>query len=138
MPILYTTGPNMLHYWPTSYAPLDLENEPHLSAAHPLDSNPTCRCLFAYDRFRDRIMFPIRDSRGRCLGFGGRVLGNDEPKYLNSPETALYHKSRELYGLYLARQRSGRLDNIIVGEGDMDVVARAQFGFKNVDFKEDE
>ena len=85
-----------------------------------------------YDKFRDRIMFPIHDRRGRVIAFGGRALTDDGPKYLNSPETALYHKSRELYGLYLARQRSGRLDTIIVVEGYMDVVALAQFGFKNV------
>ncbi len=86
----------------------------------------------SYDKFRDRIMFPIHDRRGRVIAFGGRALADDGPKYLNSPETTLYHKSRELYGLYLARQRSGRLDNIIVVEGYMDVVALAQFGFKNV------
>ena len=61
-----------------------------------------------YDKFRDRIMFPIHDRRGRVIAFGGRALSDDGPKYLNSPETALYHKSKELYGLYLARQRSGR------------------------------
>ncbi len=86
----------------------------------------------SYDKFRDRIMFPIHDRRGRVIAFGGRALSDDGPKYLNSPETALYHKSKELYGLYLARQRSGRLDEIIVVEGYMDVVALAQFGFKNV------
>jgi len=86
----------------------------------------------SYDKFRDRIMFPIHDRRGRVIAFGGRALADDGPKYLNSPETTLYHKSKELYGLYLARQRSGRLDNIIVVEGYMDVVALAQFGFKNV------
>ena len=85
-----------------------------------------------YDKFRDRIMFPIHDRRGRVIAFGGRALSDDGPKYLNSPETALYHKSRELYGLYQARQRSGRLDDIIVVEGYMDVVALAQFGFSNV------
>jgi DNA primase len=85
-----------------------------------------------YDKFRHRIMFPIHDRRGRVIAFGGRALSEDGPKYLNSPETTLYHKGRELYGLYLARQRSSRLDNIIVVEGYMDVVALAQFGFKNV------
>jgi DNA primase len=85
-----------------------------------------------YDKFRNRIMFPIHDRRGRVIAFGGRALSDDGPKYLNSPETALYHKGRELYGLYLARQRSSRLDHIIVVEGYMDVVALAQFGFKNV------
>ncbi|HEY5776649.1 MAG TPA: DNA primase, partial [Xanthomonadales bacterium] len=86
----------------------------------------------AYDKFRNRIMFPIHDRRGRVIAFGGRALSDDGPKYLNSPETTLYHKGRELYGLYLARQRSSRLDHIIVVEGYMDVVALAQFGFKNV------
>jgi len=86
----------------------------------------------SYDKFRDRIMFPIHDRRGRVIAFGGRALAEDGPKYLNSPETTLYHKGKELYGLYLARQRSGRLDNIIVVEGYMDVVALAQFGFRNV------
>ena len=85
-----------------------------------------------YDKFRNRIMFPIHDRRGRVIGFGGRALSDDGPKYLNSPETTLYHKGRELYGLYLARQRTSRLDHIIVVEGYMDVVALAQFGFKNV------
>lgn len=85
-----------------------------------------------YDKFRDRIMFPIHDRRGRVIAFGGRALSDDGPKYLNSPETPLYHKSKELYGLYQARQRAGRLDSIIVVEGYMDVVALAQFGFKNV------
>ena len=84
-----------------------------------------------YDKFRDRIMFPIHDRRGRVIAFGGRALTDDGPKYLNSPETDLYHKSRELYGLYLARQRSGRLDEVIVVEGYMDVVALAQYGFRN-------
>ncbi len=86
----------------------------------------------SYDKFRDRIMFPIHDRRGRVIAFGGRALTDDGPKYLNSPETSLYHKSRELYGLYLARQRAGRLDSILVVEGYMDVVALAQFGFRNV------
>lgn len=85
----------------------------------------------SYDKFRHRIMFPIQDRRGRVIGFGGRALGDDGPKYLNSPETELFHKGRELYGLYLARKNSGRLDRIIVVEGYMDVVALAQFGFGN-------
>ncbi len=86
----------------------------------------------SYDKFRNRVMFPIHDRRGRVIAFGGRALSDDGPKYLNSPETTLYHKSKELYGLYMARQRSGRLDDIIVVEGYMDVVALAQFGFSNV------
>jgi DNA primase len=81
-----------------------------------------------YDRFRDRIMFPIRDARGRCIGFGGRVMGDDEPKYLNSPETVLFHKGRELYGLYEARQALRNIERLVVVEGYMDVVGLARHG----------
>lgn len=81
-----------------------------------------------YDRFRNRIMFPIRDQRGRVIGFGGRVLGDDKPKYLNSPETPTFHKSRELYGLYEARKHNSKLERLIIVEGYMDVVGLAQFG----------
>ena len=84
-----------------------------------------------YDRFRNRIMFPIRDTRGRTIAFGGRVLGDDKPKYLNSPETPVFHKGRELYGLYEATQSPGELSNVVVVEGYMDVVALAQFGIDN-------
>ncbi len=84
-----------------------------------------------YDRFRERIMFPIRDSRGRVIGFGGRVLGAGEPKYLNSPETVVFHKGRELYGLYEARQANRRLAHILVVEGYMDVVSLAEHGVCN-------
>ncbi|WP_417579793.1 DNA primase [Nitrincola sp.] len=81
-----------------------------------------------YDRFRDRIMFPIRDMRGRVIAFGGRVLGDDKPKYLNSPETDTFHKSRELYGLYEARQSNRQLNRLLIVEGYMDVVGLAQNG----------
>jgi DNA primase len=81
-----------------------------------------------YDRFRERVMFPIRDRRGRVIAFGGRVLGDDKPKYLNSPETDIFHKGRELYGLYEARQNNRRLEKILVVEGYMDVIALAQHG----------
>jgi len=81
-----------------------------------------------YDRFRDRVMFPIRDRRGRVIGFGGRILTDEKPKYLNSPETPIFHKGSELYGLYEARQENKTLDRILVVEGYMDVVAVAQFG----------
>lgn len=84
-----------------------------------------------YDRFRDRVMFPIRDSRGRIIAFGGRVLGDDKPKYLNSPETPVFHKGQELYGLYEARQKNRDLDEIMVVEGYMDVIALAQQGIRN-------
>lgn len=81
-----------------------------------------------YDRFRDRVMFPIRDSRGRVIAFGGRVLGDDKPKYLNSPETPVFHKGRELYGLYEAKQASNHIQRFVIVEGYMDVIALAQFG----------
>src|ERR1700719_3333004 len=81
-----------------------------------------------YDRFRDRLMFPIRDSRGRVIGFGGRVIDQGEPKYLNSPETPLFHKGRELYGLYEARQARGDFKRLVVVEGYMDVVRLHQAG----------
>ncbi|MGL6176003.1 MAG: DNA primase, partial [Vibrionaceae bacterium] len=80
-----------------------------------------------YDRFRGRIMFPIRDKSGRVLGFGGRVLSNQTPKYLNSPQTSIYHKGRELYGLYEVLQQHREPEKILVVEGYMDVVALAQF-----------
>jgi DNA primase len=81
-----------------------------------------------YDRFRDRIMFPIRDARGRPIAFGGRVIDAGEPKYLNSPETPLFHKGRELYGLYEARQALRKVDRLLVVEGYVDVVRLAQSG----------
>ena len=81
-----------------------------------------------YDRFRDRIMFPIRNAKGQIVGFGGRVLGEGEPKYLNSPETALFHKGAEIYGLFEARAAIKAANRVIVVEGYMDVVALAQHG----------
>ena len=85
-----------------------------------------------YDRFRDRIMFPIRDTRGRVIGFGGRVLGAGEPKYMNSPETPVFHKGRELYGIYEAQHGPGRTigrpEEILVVEGYLDVASLAQHG----------
>jgi len=84
-----------------------------------------------YDRFRDRIMFPIRNVKGECIGFGGRVLGDGTPKYLNSPETPVFSKGRELYGLFEARQALREQGYVLVTEGYMDVVALAQLGFPN-------
>ena len=81
-----------------------------------------------YDRYRERIMFPIRNRKGQVIGFGGRVLGDDLPKYINSPETSVFHKGSELYGFYEARMNTQKLDRIIVVEGYMDVIALAQFG----------
>lgn len=82
-----------------------------------------------YDRFRDRITLPIRDARGRIVGFGARSLGEATPKYLNSPETRVFHKGRLLYGLYEARQRERRLERLVVVEGYMDVIGLATAGF---------
>lgn len=84
-----------------------------------------------YDRFRDRIMFPIRNTKGQVIGFGGRVMGQGEPKYLNSPETPLFSKGTELYGLFEARHAIRETGYVLVVEGYMDVVALAQLGFAN-------
>ncbi|WP_213956248.1 DNA primase [Variovorax sp. dw_954] len=84
-----------------------------------------------YDRFRDRVMFPIRNVKGECIGFGGRVLGDEKPKYLNSPETPVFSKGRELYGLFEARAALRDKGYVLVTEGYMDVVALAQLGFPN-------
>lgn len=84
-----------------------------------------------YDRFRDRIMFPIRNIKGQCIGLGGRVLGDEKPKYLNSPETPVFSKGRELYGLFEARSALREHGYALVTEGYMDVVALAQLGFAN-------
>src|SRR3546814_527515 len=86
-------------------------------------------CSSDLDKFRDRLMFPIHDRRGRTIAFGGRVIDpEDTPKYLNSPETALFHKGRELYGLWQAKQANAKLERLVVVEGYMDVVALAQYG----------
>ena len=92
------------------------------------DSNQTAR---RYDRFRDRIMFPIRNPKGQTIGFGGRILDQGEPKYLNSPETPLFSKGNTLYGLFEARQAIRSQEYVLVCEGYMDVVALAQLGFPN-------
>ena len=81
-----------------------------------------------YDLFQNRLMFPIRNSRGKTIAFGGRTLGDDKAKYINSPESEVFHKSQELYGLFEANQANRRLDRLLVVEGYMDVVALAQFG----------
>ena len=82
----------------------------------------------SYDRFRDRIIFPILDTRGRVVAFGGRVLDDSKPKYLNSPETPVFHKGRELYGLHQAKQANSELPRLLIVEGYMDVIALAQHG----------
>ena len=94
------------------------------SASQPVEAK-------RYDRFRDRVMFPIRNVKGECIGFGGRVLGDDKPKYLNSPETPVFSKGRELYGLFEARTALREHGYALVTEGYMDVVALAQLGFAN-------
>jgi DNA primase len=81
-----------------------------------------------YDFFRNRVMFPIRDKRGRVVGYGGRVIDDSLPKYLNSPETPVFHKGRELYGLYQAKQANPKLERVVIVEGYMDVVSLAQYG----------
>ena len=81
-----------------------------------------------YDRFRDRIMFPIRDKRARIIGFGGRVIDDSLPKYLNSPETTLFHKGKEVYGLYELLEKNAKPQRIIIAEGYLDVIALAQYG----------
>ncbi|QBH97697.1 DNA primase [Limnobaculum zhutongyuii] len=101
------------------------ENRESLNDAGMLVTNDNGR---TYDRFRERVMFPIRDKRGRVIAFGGRILGSGTPKYLNSPETEIFHKGRQLYGLYEAQLNRNQLDKLLIVEGYMDVVALAQFG----------
>lgn len=132
------TGQTALEYG-LGYAPQGWDQLiRHLRASVPIDRLERIGLVIRhddgryYDRFRERIMFPIRDRRGRVVGFGGRLLGGGEPKYLNSPETALFHKGRSLYGLFEARKAEGKLDHVIVVEGYMDVVTLAQFGIRNV------
>ncbi|BBG59952.1 DNA primase [Providencia rustigianii] len=103
------------------------ESRQQLDEAGMLVTNDNGR---VYDRFRDRVMFPIRDRRGRVIAFGGRVLGDGVPKYLNSPETDIFHKGRQLFGLYEATQNSSELAKLLVVEGYMDVVALAQYDIR--------
>ena len=114
-------------YAPDAWQSLDAAfpdyNDPALEAAGLVTRGDGSK---RYDRFRDRVMFPIHDARGRVVGFGGRVLDKGEPKYLNSPETPVFSKGRELYGLFQARQAIRDTDRVIVVEGYMDVVALAQ------------
>lgn len=105
-----------------------LQQKAMIDAGLLIENAETGKC---YDRFRDRVIFPIRDGRGRVMAFGGRVLGDDKPKYLNSPETPVFHKGQELYGLFEARRHNRDLDEIIVVEGYMDVIALAQQGLRN-------
>lgn len=134
-------SPKICHQFAVGYAPAIWEHLNHFYAS----SSATKQQLFStgmlsnneakntfYARFRNRIMFPIRNKRGNIIGFGGRSLGEEIPKYLNSPETILFHKSNELYGLYEAKQSNRNLNQIIVVEGYMDVIALAQYGITNV------
>lgn len=104
------------------------EQKQKLLEAGMLIENPNNQRNPLYDRFRDRIMYPIRDSRGRVIGFGGRVLGDEKPKYLNSPETPVFRKGEELYGLYEARKKLRSPQRFLIVEGYMDVIALAQSG----------
>ena len=112
------------------YATAELKDTGLVIDSEPGDGEAQKRSR-RYDRFRNRVMFPILDSRGNVIGFGGRVIGEGEPKYLNSPETPLFEKGRELYGLYQARRAIRDANQVIVVEGYMDVVALAQHGVEN-------
>ena len=130
-------SPEVVERFSIGYAP-DAWNPLATVFPDPRDSLPLKTGLLIekekgsrYDRFRDRIMFPIHDRRGRIIGFGGRILDKGEPKYLNSPETRLFEKGRELYGLFLAGRAIRDAGFALVVEGYMDVVALAQFGLEN-------
>src|SRR5690606_23134484 len=109
----------------------DYDDPSLVEAGLVIESDPDEGRKRRYDRFRDRIMFPIRNPRGQVIGFGGRVLERGEPKYLNSPETPVFSKGRELYGLYEARDAIRAEDCVIVVEGYMDAVMLAQHGVAN-------
>jgi DNA primase len=119
-----------LGYAPEQWNRLETQFSPAYSQAQLLETGlliqkeDTNNC---YDRFRERITFPIRDKRGRVIGFGGRIMGDGQPKYLNSPETSLFNKGAELYGLYEARKSTRKLQRLLVVEGYMDVIALAQY-----------
>ena len=117
---------NLESIWP-DYASADLKDTGLVIDSEPEGDKKSRR----YDRFRNRVMFPILDARGNVIGFGGRVIGEGEPKYLNSPETPLFEKGRELYGLYQARRAIRDANQVIVVEGYMDVVALVQHGVEN-------
>ncbi|MCL7929491.1 DNA primase [Halomonas llamarensis] len=133
-------SPEVVKTYGIGYAPADWESlKQHLSERGVSEAVQVEYGLLihredsgrSYDRFRDRVIFPIRDLRGRTIAFGGRVLGDGKPKYLNSPETPVFHKGRELYGLYEARQAPEKIEQLVMVEGYMDVVALAQFGIHN-------
>ncbi len=130
---------DIAHQYLIGYAPKDQSIEKALLANNTLSAQLLEVGMLGkneggkvYSRFRDRVMFPIRDQRGRVIAFGGRVMSAEQqPKYLNSPETPIFHKSHTLYGLYEMHQARDRSQHIIVVEGYMDVVALAQFGIRN-------
>ena len=117
-----------LGYAPDSWRPLAQSFAPYPSEALVNSGMVIEKDGSHYDRFRHRIMFPIRNSSGQVTGFGGRVLDDSKPKYLNSPDTPLFDKGKNLYGLYEARAAVKEAGRILVVEGYMDVVALAQFG----------
>jgi DNA primase len=114
----------------SDYATAPLKDTGLIIDSEPGEGGPEKKSR-RYDRFRNRVMFPILDARGNVIGFGGRIIGAGEPKYLNSPETPLFEKGRELYGLYQARRAIRDANQVIVVEGYMDVVALAQHGVEN-------
>jgi DNA primase len=130
---------DVVKYWDIGYAPEKWDGvlstfggdspadpkQQRLMALKLVNQNDNNR---RYDFFRDRVMFPIRDKRGRVVAFGGRIIDGDGPKYLNSPETPIFHKGYELYGLYQARKENRKLARVLVVEGYMDVVALSQYG----------
>ena len=122
---------NLETVW-TDYAAADLKDTGLVIDSEPEgDGGGPPKKSRRYDRFRHRVMFPILDARGNVIGFGGRVIGPGEPKYLNSPETPLFEKGRELYGLFQARRAIRDASEVVVVEGYMDVVALAQHGVEN-------
>ncbi|MFD2230807.1 DNA primase [Alkalimarinus sediminis] len=116
------------------FAPTDKSNLAPLCSAERLKALVDTKIVFndssrpPFDLFRNRIMFPIRNTRGKTIGFGGRTLGNDKAKYINSPESPVFHKSHEVYGIYEAYKTNRQLEKLLVCEGYMDVVALAQYG----------
>ncbi len=117
---------NLVDFLNRSNHPLFLAEKAGLIVSRPRDRQGY------YDRFRARVMFPIRDVSGKVIGFGGRVLGDGEPKYLNSPETVLFNKSRTLFGLDLARRAIGKEDMAVVVEGNFDTISLHAAGVRNV------
>ena len=126
-------SPDIITHYELGYAPNDWQALNQIFQPYPNQALKTSGMVIDkdnkyYDRFRDRIMFPIHDIRGQIIGFGGRIINQGEPKYLNSPETPLFDKGRQLYGLHQARAAIKQAERVLVVEGYMDVVTLAQFG----------